>query len=113
MSIPIFNVNEMLKYDLDSDEYKKYLEYLNIFNKQEDGKTDQYKKEITEDSYILIDKKDPNKKIIIPPKYPRSNYSKISNIILLNRLSINCVSYPAKTFKVELNIVVDIITKKI
>ena len=65
MSIPIFNVNEMLKYDLDSDEYKKYLEYLNIFNKQDDGKIDQYKKEITDDSYILIDKKDPNKKIII------------------------------------------------
>ena len=89
MSIPIFNVNEMLKYDLDSDEYKKYLEYLNIFNKQEDGKTDQYKKEITEDSYILIDKKDPNKKIIIN----KSKFIDLNNYYQLIKDEISNILY--------------------
>jgi hypothetical protein len=89
MSIPIFDVNEMLKYDLDSDEYKKYLEYLNIFNKQEDGKTDQYKKEITEDSYILIDKKDPNKKIIIN----KSKFIDLNNYYQLIKDEISNILY--------------------
>ena len=89
MSIPIFNVNEMLKYDLDSDEHKKYLEYLNIFNKQEDGKMDQYKKEITDDSYILIDKKDPNKKIIIN----KSKFIDLNNYYQLIKDEISNILY--------------------
>jgi hypothetical protein len=89
MSIPIFNVNEMLKYDLDSDEYKKYLEYLNIFNKQDDGKIDQYKKEITDDSYILIDKKDPNKKIIIN----KSKFIDLNNYYQLIKDEISNILY--------------------
>lgn len=89
MSIPIFNVNEMLKYDLDSDEHKKYLEYLNIFNKQDDGKMDQYKKEITDDSYILIDKKDPNKKIIIN----KSKFIDLNNYYQLIKDEISNILY--------------------
>ena len=65
MSIPIFDVNEMSKYDRDSKEYTDYIQYLTLFNKLEDGKSDQYIKQTDGDIYILIDKRDQSKKIEI------------------------------------------------
>jgi len=65
MNIPIFDVNEMLKYDLDSKEYTDYIQYLTLFNKLEDGKSDQYIKQTDGDIYILIDKRDQSKNIQI------------------------------------------------
>jgi hypothetical protein len=65
MSIPIFDINEMSKYDLESKEHTDYIKYLTVFNKQEDGKLDQYIKETDKNVCILIDKKEPSKKIKI------------------------------------------------
>lgn len=49
-----------------NDNYNKYIKYLQFFF-QKDHEKDKYKKEFMNDTYILIDKRDPNKKIEITP----------------------------------------------
>ena len=61
------DIEKMYKYQLDKDkEYEKYLKYLNLYF-QESGKKDIYKKEYKDGKYILIDKKNPSKQIILTP----------------------------------------------
>ena len=63
------DIENMYKYQLDEKkdiEYEKYLKYLNFYF-QESGKKDIYKKEYKDGKYILIDKKNPSKKIILTP----------------------------------------------
>ena len=89
------NLENMYNYHinkLDSEEYNKYKKYLNIFF-SEIEKKDKYEKDILNGKYILIDKKNPNKKIIITPSqfinihklyYQLKEYSDI----ILNKISI-------------------------
>jgi hypothetical protein len=49
-----------------NDNYNKYIKYLQFFF-QKDNEKDKYRKEFMDNVYILIDKKDPNKKIEITP----------------------------------------------
>lgn len=63
------DIEKMYKYQLDEKkdaEYEKYLKYLNLYF-QESGKKDIYKKEYKDGKYILIDKKNPSKQIILTP----------------------------------------------
>ena len=87
------NLEEMYNYhinELDSSEYNKYKKYLNFFFSKVDKK-DKYEKDILNGKYILIDKKNSNKKIIITPSqfinihqlyYQLKDYSDI----ILNKL---------------------------
>lgn len=89
------NLEDMYTYhinELDSSEYNKYKKYLNIFFSKIDKK-DKYEKDILNGKYILIDKKNSNKKIIITPSqfinihqlyYQLKDYSDI----ILNKISI-------------------------
>ena len=52
--------------DINNKEYEKYLKYLNFFFSKY-NKKDKYNKEYLDGKYILIDKNNPNKKIIITP----------------------------------------------
>jgi hypothetical protein len=63
------NVKKMYNYqlnELESEEYKIYLKYLNIFFLKE-HKKEKYTKNYLDEKYILIDKQKPSKKIIITP----------------------------------------------
>jgi hypothetical protein len=80
--------------DINNKEYEKYLKYLNFFFSQY-HKKDKYNKEYLDGKYILVDKTDPNKKIMITPtefidihklyfelkKYSELFLSKISSLI--------------------------------
>jgi hypothetical protein len=52
--------------NINNKEYEKYLKYLNFFFSKY-HKKDKYNKEYLDGKYILIDKNNPNKKIIITP----------------------------------------------
>jgi hypothetical protein len=54
--------------ELDSEEYKMYLKYLNIYFLK-DFKKEKFIKECLDNKYILIDKKNPAIKITITPSY--------------------------------------------
>lgn len=63
------NIQEMYKYQLeklDKEDYQEYLKYLEIFFMKE-HKKDKYSKKIVEGKYILVDKQNPSKEIIISP----------------------------------------------
>lgn len=91
------NIQNMYKYQInekESDEYEKYIKYLTIFF-QTEIKKEKYTKEYLDGKYLLIDKNNPNKKIIITPsqfinihrlylelkKYSELILFKISNIV--------------------------------
>ena len=91
------DIKEMYEYqseELNSEEYKEYLKYLNFFFSK-DNKKDKYSKDFLDGKYILIDKQNPSKQLIITPsefinihklfielkKYSEIILSKISNII--------------------------------
>jgi hypothetical protein len=91
------NIKEMYNYQLEnlnSEEYIKYIKYLNIFFLKE-HKKEKYIKDYLDNKYVLIDKQDQSKKIIISPsdfinlhklyidlrKYSDELLIKISNII--------------------------------
>jgi len=91
------NIQNMYKYQIsekESDEYEKYIKYLTIFF-QKEVKKEKYTKEYLDGKYILVDKNDPKKKIIITPsqfinihklylelkKYSELILFKISNIV--------------------------------
>jgi len=91
------NIKNMYKYQIkekESDEYEKYIKYLTIFF-QKEIKKEKYTKEYLNGKYVLIDKNNPQKKIIITPsqfinihqlylelkKYSELILFKISNII--------------------------------
>lgn len=63
--------------ELNSEEYKEYINYLNIYFSKDSKKDQKYDKEYIDGNYILINAKDPKKKIIITP-------SKFINIQKLN-----------------------------
>jgi len=81
--------------ELNSNEYNEYIKYLNIFFSKEHKKDEKYNKEFFDGNYILIDTKNPNKKITITPskfiniqqlyielkKYSEEILYKISNLI--------------------------------
>ena len=52
--------------EIESDTYKKYIKYLSFFYSK-NNKKDKYDKEFLNSKYILIDKKNSSKKIIITP----------------------------------------------
>ena len=63
------NIQEMYKYqteDLDKDDYQEYLKYLALFF-MKDHKKDKYSKKIVDGKYIMVDKHNPDKGIIISP----------------------------------------------
>lgn len=63
------NITKMYKYqleDLNSEDYQKYIKYLELFFTKE-HKKEKYTKEILNGQYILINKNDPSKKIVITP----------------------------------------------
>lgn len=63
------DIKEMYKYQCDqlnNTEYQEYLKYLNFFF-EKDHKKDKYTKTIMDDKYILIEKQNPSKEIIITP----------------------------------------------
>ena len=63
------NLEEMYKYqlnELNTDDYNEYKKYLNLFFLK-DHKKDKYNKDFLNGKYILIDKNNPKKKIIITP----------------------------------------------
>ena len=63
------NIQNMYKYQInekESNEYEKYIKYLTIFL-QKEVKKEKYTKEYLDGKYILIDKNNPIKKIIITP----------------------------------------------
>ena len=91
------NIQNMYKYQInekESDEYEKYIKYLTIFF-QTEIKKEKYTKEYLDGKYLLINKNNPNKKIIITPsqfinihrlylelkKYSELILFKISNIV--------------------------------
>jgi len=91
------NIKNMYNYDmteLDKESYQKYIRYLTIYFAKE-GKKDKYTKEYIDDTFILIDKSNPKKRIEIKPSqfidlnelyFELQNYSKlilykINNII--------------------------------
>ena len=91
------DIKQMYEYqseELNSEEYKEYIKYLNFFFSK-DNKKDKYSKDSLNGKYILIDKQNPSKKIIITPsefinihklyielkKYSEIILSKISIII--------------------------------
>ena len=91
------NIQNMYKYQInekESDEYEKYIKYLTIFF-QKEIKKEKYTKEYLDGNYILIDKNNPKKKVIITPsqfinihklylelkKYSELILFKISNIV--------------------------------
>ena len=60
--------------ELNNEEYKKYLKYLDIFyekkridKKMDKKREDKYTREYIDHKYFLIDKTNPNKKIKITP----------------------------------------------
>ena len=60
--------------ELNNEEYKKYLKYLDIFyekkridKKMDKKREDKYTREYIDNKYVLIDKTNPNKKIKITP----------------------------------------------
>ena len=67
------NLKNMFDYqltELNNEEYKKYLKYLDIFyekKKLDKKKENKYTREYIDNKYILIDKTNPNKKIKITP----------------------------------------------
>ena len=91
------NIKEMYSYQwegLTNEEYNKYLKYLNIYFLK-NYKKEKYIKDYLDNKYILIDKQNPLKKIVITPsefinihklyidlkKYSDELLIKISNII--------------------------------
>jgi len=63
------SIKEMYNFQIEninSDEYQLYIKYLTIYH-QKEFKKDKYSKEYLDENYILIDKKNPNIKIIIKP----------------------------------------------
>ena len=63
------DIKEMYKYqleELNSEEYIEYLKYLNFFFLKE-HKKEKYTKEFMDGKYILADKQNPSKQIIITP----------------------------------------------
>lgn len=66
-NIPIFDILELNKYSNNSDDYKNYLKYLDIYFRQKVKKTDIYNKDYIDGIYHLIDKFDKTKKILIKP----------------------------------------------
>ena len=63
------NIKEMYNYqleELNNEEYKKYLKYLNIYFLK-DHKKEKYTKDYLDNKYVLIDKQNPSKKIMITP----------------------------------------------
>lgn len=91
------NIIKMYKYQLeeiDSKNYQEYIEYLHLYFLKK-HKKEKYTKEFLNGNYILIDKANPQKKIIITPaefinihklyielkEYSNVILSKISNII--------------------------------
>jgi hypothetical protein len=90
IDIENIDIKKLYKYQLDHEdnvEYAKYLKYLSLFYEKENKKS-KYSKEYDNGKYILIDKKNPNKKItIIPSKFININDAYINfkeriNIIL-------------------------------
>ena len=84
------NLLDYYNYDKNSEEYQKYLTYLNYYF-SEPSKKDKYKREYENGNYILIDKN--NKKIIIEPsKFVNLNklYNdlEVFNNIALEKISI-------------------------
>jgi hypothetical protein len=89
------NIKEMYKYqieELDSDNYKEYLKYLDFFFLKE-HKKEKYTKEIMNSKYVLIDKQNPTKHISITP----SEFINIHKLyidlnkyseVLLNKISL-------------------------
>jgi hypothetical protein len=79
------NIKEMYKYQinqLDSKEYKEYLHYLHTYFLKE-HKKEIYDKDFIDSQYILIDKKNPKKKISITP----------SQFINIHKLYIDLKNY--------------------
>jgi hypothetical protein len=63
------NIKNMYNYqlnELDDEEYNIYLKYLNIYYSK-DHKKEKYTKDYIDSKFILIDKKNPSKKISITP----------------------------------------------
>ena len=63
------SIKEMYNFQIEninSNEYQLYIKYLTIYH-QKEFKKDKYSKEYLDENYILIDKKNPNIKIIIKP----------------------------------------------
>ena len=77
-----------------SEEYNKYLKYLNFFYMKEHSK-DRYNKEYLEGTYILIEKKNPSKKIEITP----------TEFVNIHRLYIELKKYSEVILTVISNII--------
>ena len=77
-----------------SEDYNKYLKYLNFFYMKEHPK-DRYNKEYLEGTYILIEKKHPSKKITITP----------TEFINIHRLYIELKKYSEVILTVISNII--------
>ena len=79
------NIKEMYNYqleELNNEEYKKYLKYLTIYFLK-DYKKEKYVKDYLDNKYVLIDKQDPSKKVIITP----------SDFVNIHRLYIDLKKY--------------------
>jgi len=65
--VKIKNMFDYQLKELEGEEYKKYLNYLNIFYEKRDYKKSKYTKEYIDDKFVLVDKTNPKKKIKITP----------------------------------------------
>lgn len=91
------DIKNMYKFqieDINKDQYNLYIKYLTIYH-QKQHKNEKYLKDYLDENYILIDKKNSSKKIIITPsefinihsfyielkKYSDEILAKISNLI--------------------------------
>lgn len=74
------NLSDLFNYDKESEEYQKYIVYLNFYFSNQ-TKKDKFTRSFEDGKYILIDNKSKKKIIIEPSKYVNLN-------ILLNQLEI-------------------------
>ena len=74
------NLTELFNYDKESEEYQKYITYLNFYFSIP-SKKDKYTRSIENDKFILIDNKSKKKITIEPAEYVNLN-------ILLNQLEV-------------------------
>lgn len=88
------NLGKMYEYQLkekDNPEYDKYIKYLSTFFQRDDKK---YNKEYIDGNYILIDKKNPKKKIIITP----TQFININELYVELKEKINKILYKISLF---------------
>jgi hypothetical protein len=90
------NLEKMYEYQLkekNNEEYDKYIKYLSTFF-QKDDKKSKYNKEYIDGNYILIDKNNPKKKIIITP----AQFININELYVELKDKINKILYKISSF---------------